>query len=290
MKTIVAGCKLLFVGLLFSPTFIPAWSMVGSLFLHDDSAKEFHRTPLGVRFGLLGNKQSFPAPTVFFFATSIDQSLNTSGLSTDARLLRFLIKRGVLCVSLDLPCHGSDARQEEPKELYGWAARMRKGEDFLPRFVKNLSAVLDYLIKEGYADRRRIGAAGSSRGGFIALHFAAAEPRVKCIATFAPVTHLPALSEFAGMQNHELAKSRSVINLVNSLTGRDVWIAIGNNDRRVDTDYCVAFTRQLVQAATANRQTAKVELHVLPVDDHACCPSYAEEAARWILGNIGSHQ
>src|SRR5207237_9901005 len=132
------------------------------------------------------------------FAASAEESLGSADFN---KVWRLLGRQGYLCVSLDVPCHGEDQKAKE-NGLAGWRVRLEKGDTLIPGFVAKASAVLDHLIKEGYTDPRRVAACGTSRGGFIALHFAAAEPRVRCVAAFAPVTNLLALREFAGMETH----------------------------------------------------------------------------------------
>ena len=58
------------------------------------------------------------------------------------------------------------------------------------------------------------------------------------------------------------------------LTGRSVWLTIGNNDARVGTDDCVAFARRLVtvnkpgQSAAADTKLIDVAIEVLPSAGH----------------------
>src|SRR5262245_37230416 len=158
------------------------------------------QTPAGIRFGICGQKKSAPSPTLLVFANQVDETLRSNDYNKAGKLLA---KEGFLSVALDLPCHGKDAHAGEPSGLDGWAARLAKEEDLVAAFTKKASAVLDYLIAEGYTDPKQVAAAGTSRGGFIALHFAAVEPRVRCVVAFAPVTDLLALREFAAMKQHE---------------------------------------------------------------------------------------
>src|SRR5262245_51250778 len=152
------------------------------------------KTETGVRFGVLGGKPSRPVPTLVVLAHEIAGTLTSNDYNKVGRLLA---KNGFLCVALDLPCHGENVLAGEPAGLEGWAARLRKNEDFVADFTKQASAVLDQLVADGFADRDKIAVCGTSRGGFMALHFAGAEPRVRCVAAFAPVTDLAALREFS---------------------------------------------------------------------------------------------
>jgi dienelactone hydrolase len=232
-----------------------------------------------VRFGLLGAKGTAPAPTLFVFATGFEDTLTKEEFNQAGHLLA---KHGYLGVALDLPCHGQDVKPQESSGLSGWQARLEKGDALVPGFVAQASAVLDYLVKENYTDPQRIAAIGTSRGGFIALHFAAAEPRVRCIAAFAPVTNLLALREFAGMEKHPATRALNLINSADKLAGRPIWICIGNNDERVNTDDVIAVTRKLVTAAVAQLKPAPVELHVMPTLGHRIHDTAHAEVATWI--------
>jgi dienelactone hydrolase len=239
-----------------------------------------HKTSTGVRFALLGARGEVPAPTLFVFAVGAPDTLRNNEFNKVGRLLA---RQGYLCVSLDVPCHGEDQKPKEPGGLDGWRARLEKGDALVSDFVKNSSAVLDHLIKEGYTDARRVAACGTSRGGFIALHFAAAEPRVRCVAAFAPVTNLLVLREFAGLEKHKATRALDLTNSADKLAGRHVWVCIGNRDDRVSTDDVIAFTRKVARAATTSDRPAPVELHVMPTVGHRIHATAHEEAAAWVL-------
>jgi hypothetical protein len=94
---------------------------------------------------------------------------------------------------------------------------------------------------------------------------------------------LLALREFAGMQNHQATKALALVNRADKLADRSIWLCIGNDDRRVDTDRAMAFTRKVVQAAAARNKQADLELHVMPVPNHRTHASAHGEAAAWLL-------
>jgi len=239
---------------------------------------EILKTPGGVRFGVMGAKPAAPSPTLFVFANDLIGTLRKDEFNKVGKLLS---KEGFLSVALDMPCHGEEVRQGEPAGLEGWVARLRSEDEFIPTFTKNASSVLDHLIAEGYTDRDRVALCGTSRGGFIALHFAAAEPRIRCVAAFAPVTDLVGIREFDGLQNHAPTKALALARHAGKLAGRPIWICIGNNDERVDTDRAIAFTREVVKASVAQKKPPLVELHVMTSAGHTIHPTAHDEAAAW---------
>jgi dienelactone hydrolase len=245
------------------------------------------KTPGGTGFGLWGAKPAKPAPTLFIFAGALED-MKKESIYTDVG--RILAKRGFLYVGLDAPCHGGDVKPGEPAGLQGWRRRLEKGDGLVPSFVKQASDVLDYLIKEGYADENRIAACGTSRGGFLAYHFAAAEPRIKAVAGFSPVANLLALTEFAGLDKHEPTTRLALVHQADKLAGRAVWLSIGNNDQRVNTDDSIAFVRKVTAAAAAKQKDRTkpipVELLVGAAVGHTIIAKAHELAAEWIAQQL----
>lgn len=250
-------------------------------------------TPDGVAFGLLGGKPVSPEPTIFLFSQSIDRALEHEFYT---ELRRPLLERGCIFVSLDIPGHGADGTEEDRPEipfapgarsyLYGWRLRMEEGDSVFPAFTAKASSVLDYLIQTGYTHPEKVVSAGSSRGAFAALHFAAADPRVHCTAALIPVTKLLALYEFKGMENNELVNSMEVENLAEKLAGRPVWVSIGHSDERVSTDDAISFTRKLVKTAHSRGKASDVTLYVYPAEGHSCTAESQQRAAAWIAERL----
>ena len=83
---------------------------------------EILKTPAGERFGLIGKKAGSPSPTLFIFATTVEQTLGSADF---LKCGRELAERGCLCVSVDLPCHGPQRRENEPDGIAGWRTRLR---------------------------------------------------------------------------------------------------------------------------------------------------------------------
>jgi dienelactone hydrolase len=244
-------------------------------------------TPGGVRFGLCGEKKAAPAPILFIFAQSLDVMQRDRHYTEPGRILA---KHGFLWATLEPPCHGGDVRPGEPRELLGWRARLEKGEDFVAAWTARASAVLDHLIKEGYTAPSLVAACGTSRGGFLAYHWAAADRRVQGVAGFSPVTDLLAVTEFASLAKHEATRNLSLKCHATKLADRAFWLSIGHDDRRVSTDESIAFARAVMAAALARTPKGKeppaMELIVGPPAGHTIIPDAHARAAAWILKQI----
>ncbi len=232
----------------------------------------------GTAFALLPPHDGGRAATLLLFAIADTDSLATEPY---CRLGRLLHARGWNVVSLDLPCHGADRRKGEPAELLGWAARILRGEDIVAAFRRRVDAVVDHLVATGLADPSRMAAAGTSRGGFMAFHAAAGNPRIRAVAAFSPVTDLAALSEFAVLQNNPLVRRLALVQAADTLFGRTAWITIGDADERVGTDKAVAFANALTAANKARGLEGGITLRVLSTPGHQSFPQWHDEAAEW---------
>jgi dienelactone hydrolase len=238
-----------------------------------------HPHPLGFRYGVRGEKPRSPAPTLFVLATRIEETLENEDYNKAGRLLA---AHGWLSATLDIPGHGENVREGEPTSLPAWRYRLERGEDFIAPFAARVSSLLDHLIAERYTDPEQVAVLGTSRGGFLALHWAATEGRVRAIVAVAPVADLRVLPEFNGMENHELTQAVALDNVAGKLAGRAIWMCIGNHDERVSTDNCIRFSRRIVAASIAQRLPANVELHVTTAVGHGTHPTAHDEAAVWL--------
>jgi len=237
------------------------------------------RLASGVRYGLVGSSQGKPAPTLFVFQGDLD-TVRQQPLYIE--VARILARQGFLGVVLDAPAHGEDRRPNEPTELAAWRTRVDRGEDLLDGFLARSRAVLDHLILSGQSDPTRLAAVGTSRGGFLAFHFAAAEPRIRCVGGIAPVTDLLALREFSGVARLKETQDLALVHLAKRLANRPVWLSIGNRDERVSTEAAIMFSRALV-AAAAPEAPAPVTLLVHAGAGHRSSPEDHERLAAWLL-------
>lgn len=241
-------------------------------------------TPEGIRFSVLGSKPAAPAPTLIVLALDAETTLSNP---TYLRCGNILAGKGFLCVSIDLPSHGAQHRNDEPGGIDGWRKRMDSGENPMTDLVSRLASVLDDLVARGFTDPDKIYACGTSRGGYAAMYFASCDPRVKAVAAYSPVTDFAALREFQGAHETDASREAALISRIDSLSQTPVWIMIGDRDQRVGTDAAIAFARSLSAAAAARSQPGRTELHVSPSDGHHT-PSGAEElSAAWILRQTG---
>lgn len=242
-------------------------------------------TASGVEYGVWGYASETPAPALINLGNTIEGILGSAYFRQSGNALAEL---GYLSVSIDIPGHGKRHRKGEPDDLSVWRYRLEQGENFVEENNRRLSEVVDHLIETGLADPDRIAICGTSRGGFLALHFAAHDRRVKAVAAYAPVTDLMALREFKGAENVPLVAKLSVVRLAERLASQAVWIIIGDRDERVGTDESIAVARSITAEALKRGEPGEVELHVLPEPKgHTTPRGAADMAADWIDRQIG---
>ncbi|MCX6622597.1 MAG: prolyl oligopeptidase family serine peptidase, partial [Acidobacteria bacterium] len=174
-------------------------------------------------------------------------------------------------------------RPDEPPSLRAWRYRLDHDDDIAAEFTHRAIKALNHLVASRFTDPAKVAAFGTSRGGFMALHFAAVDPRVRFVAGFAPVTDLLMLTEFAGMQDERPARALSTLRLADRLADRAIWIAIGSTDNRVSTARAIEFTSRIIEAATARGLQPKIELHVRPSPGHTTPAGSYGAAARWVV-------
>ena len=242
-------------------------------------------TATGVEYGVWGYVSETPAPVLINLANSLEGTLGSAYFRQSGNALAEL---GYLSVSIDIPGHGKRHREGEPDGLMGWRYRLERGENFVAENNRRLSEVVDHLIETGLADPDRIAICGTSRGGFLALHFAAHDRRVKAVAAYAPVTDLMVLKEFKGAENVPMVAELSVVRWADRLASQAVWIIIGDRDERVGTEESIVVARAITAETLKRGEPGEVELHVLPEPKgHTSPRGAANMAAEWIDRHIG---
>lgn len=241
-------------------------------------------TPDRIRFGIAGSVKPEPAPTLLTFASSMEQALSRTQWYNKTG--RSLTSKGFLVISLDLPAHGEDVLPGEvgtmETGLADWRRRIEGGSNIVADFTSKVSSVIDFVIDSGWTDPRKIATCGTSRGGFMALHAAAADDRIKCAAGLAPVTDLAALREFAGLEEDETVRGLRLHNCAVKLAGKWIWISIGNRDTRVSTELAIDLAKDIVGESVAQGMRPMVELHVTANEGHGVHPTARRDAAKWI--------
>ena len=237
-------------------------------------------TESGVKYGVWGYPVEGPAPVLINLGSTIEEILSSAYFRQAGNELA---ERGYLSVSIDIPGHGDQHLAGEPDGLKAWRVRADRAENFVTENNRRLTDVVDHLIRTGVADPKRIAVCGTSRGGFLALHFAAHDPRVKVVAAFAPVTDLLVLHEFDGADGVSLVNELATEKLADGLRGKSVWIIIGDRDERVGTDEAIGTARAITRAALRHGESSQVEFHVLPEPKgHTTPQGAAAMAAAWI--------
>ena len=241
-------------------------------------------TKKGTRFSLMRAATEGPAPLLLTLAGTAEDALTHEIYGRTGEVLR---SEGWCIVSMDLPCHGADRRAGEPEGLTGWRARVDRGEDIVAAWQSRVSDLLTHLVEARIADPNRIVADGTSRGGFMALHAAAGDARIRVVAAYAPVTDLLTLREFAGKEGDALTQRLALHHVASRLADRGVWIVIGCADLRVGTDKAIALAGAVVTAAGERGLRPDVTLLVLPVSGHTSVPAWHDLAVEWLREQNG---
>ncbi len=263
---------------------LSAYCLTVTSALGDVEAITLGKTESGIEFGIMGPKSGAPTPVLVVLSGTIEGTL---GSAYFRQCGNDLMKVGVVCVSIDIPCHGTQTGEGKPKGLSGWGVKAAKGENVAEEFNARMSQVLDHLIKTGVADPEKIAVCGTSRGGFLALHFAAHDPRVTCVAAFAPVTDPAALSEFKGKETLAVTKAMSLETQAMKLAGRPVWVVIGDQDARVSTRKAIDFAQAVTAASIEQKKDSQIELRIMPEPrGHTTPRGAAAEAAKWIMKQL----
>ena len=149
--------------------------------------------------------------TALFFALSASDSLN---LPPFCHPVHTLLENGFRVISVTLPNHENNEREYNIQEIW------KKNKDALRSFIKRLTAGVEELEKHFPPPYIAL---GISRGGFVALHLAAACKLVSTVVGFAPMVTLGDDDEFV------------VEKLCDKLKDKKISLFIGDNDTAVGT-------------------------------------------------------
>lgn len=196
---------------------------------------------------------------------------------------RRMIENGHHVISFDMPNHLSRIN-EFGEDIAGLRNAFVNGCDPFEAFVEDGRAVIDTCLEKGISTSGRILLESASRGGYFMLRLAAADERVKATAAFATVTDWKYLSEFSADYESEELKKTSILNYVEALTGKNLFITIGFCDDRVNTASCCQFAADLLNAnlrAGCGYRTAT--FFCTPDEGHACTTEWYRRGAQWLL-------
>jgi dienelactone hydrolase len=194
---------------------------------------------------------------------------------------RFL-DAGHLVATFDLPQHGGWIN-EFGEGLTGMARALAAGHDVFADLVSMGHGVIDRCLASGIVQPGRIAVSGISRGGHAALHLLAADRRIAAGAAFAPVTDLPAVSEFTAVADAPLVQQANAQELVPALASRPLFISINADDARVSSQHCIRFFQALRAAAPAD---IAQQLRVDPGDTHTVSDAAYQAGADWLLARF----
>jgi len=218
-------------------------------------------------------------PALFYFALTGTESLTLDPFN---QIVQFLHGEKLRVFSLTLPGHGEGL--SPTKAIAFWAEEIRGGTKLVDDFVDEAKRAIDHLFDQNLISK--VATAGLSRGGFIASHLAASDPRIESLLAFSPMIDLAYMSEFDALKNDPYVQKMHLSQLVDYLAGRDVRFYVGNRDVRVGTRNCFDFIEALTEKSyEKNRNLIPSELILRPSigrDGHGTSPETFKDGAEWI--------
>lgn len=226
-----------------------------------DSSVHWHRTPNGTDYYVLGT-----------FPPGVSRVLLTVGNSPDVLIPYFtqtgiyLRRLGYMVVGVDMPSHGTQIIDPvNDKGLEGWVWRLRNGMDFVEDHNKRLHSVVSHLISQGQTKPGMMAVQGTSRGGFLAYHYAVYDDRVKAALGFAPITDLVATPWFGPIADNPLVQKLNVTNpdFVQAIMGIPQFLVIGDRDTLVSNTAAHRWSQQVSDAARNSGTPREIAFHQL---------------------------
>lgn len=155
-------------------------------------------------------------------------------------------------------------------------------------------ALITSCLELGLGRIGRIYVYGVSRGGYMALRLAAADPRVCGIVGIAPCTAWQHLEEFAvaiasSENNAAVVEATAIEHYAEALANRPLYLAIGNLDTRVSTPSCVGFANAVLNleaGQAVGEKKSQVVLKVVEANGHSIGTQWRVDAAQWLLNLI----
>ncbi len=225
-----------------------------------------------------------PLPAIIYLAISGIDSLQLDPFN---QMVSYLVQTYRIRVfSLDLPAHEPPLDPRNAIEI--WSQEFKRGIDPLTPFLQKITKAADELIENGTASR--IGIAGLSRGGFLAMHAAAKSSHLKNVLAFAPITRLERVKEFSSIPENPQLASLGLPLLYDRLFDKSIRIYIGNRDELVGTSSCFAFVQELTEFAYQKKiRSPQVEMIISPSIGylgHGTSQTNFEWGAAWIANQL----
>lgn len=219
-----------------------------------------------------------PLPTIFYFALSAKDSLETDPYNQPAC---FLHSEKCRIFTVTLPGHEEGLKPENA--IAYWAEHMKKGKDLLTPFFQEVADGIQFLFRENLLLKDQFGCMGLSRGVFVAAHVAALYPEIGFILGFAPLTRLSYAKEF---QSGPDVSKFDLKKLVPKLYDRKIRFYIGNLDTRVGTKHTFELVSLLAEEAKHHRvRSAPIELIIGPsigYQGHGTGPQVFQAGIDWV--------
>lgn len=219
-----------------------------------------------------------PLKTVFYFALSAQDSLETDPYNQP---VRFLYSDDLRIFTVTIPGHEEGLRPESAIQV--WAKKMEGGMDVLSPFFKSVKHGIDSLLEKNLILDEKLGVMGLSRGAFVASHIAALSPNIHWILGFAPLCRLSTVKDF---QSTPHAPILDLETLIPKLYHKVIRFYIGNQDKRVGTEHAFQLIYQLATEAKRQRiHSPPLELIIGPSIGylgHGTAPHVFQAGVDWI--------
>ncbi len=220
---------------------------------------------------------------VLSFSMAGQQTLNEFPSNIVSNLF---LENGHRAISFDLPNHGKRVNQYG-SDISGLMTAFINGEDPFEMFVEDVSALIDKLFSMGLAVPGKIAICGISRAGYMALRAFANDNRIFAATSLAPVTDWRYLSEFKLEKKNKNVEKIKIENYIGSLTGRPIYLAIGNNDDRVSTKSCKEFYNKLVSRnKIAEYNVSDFVFHITEDKGHTLDTEWRTRGAEFLLAQL----
>ena len=179
--------------------------------------------------------------------------------------VQYLVQEGFHVISCTIPGHKPPLKKERAMEY--WEEELSQNNDILTPFFDFVASYIDTFDHP-------VSIMGLSRGCFCALHIASRTKNISHMVLFAPLLSFKHVS--TPFDYDQIAKC-------------EVYIAIGNNDRRVSTQKTVDFYTKLIEKGEKTHKSLPYYLRLNPsigYMGHGSSKQTFKEGATWLARGI----